>query len=119
MNDLAATLPLLDGVLERTLREIMQEEYPHLLETFRDDSFQRLALLRAALAAGAAEEIRQLAHSFKGSSSNMGAVRLAERCRQLESLAREARLDEACACLAALADDLDAVLHRLFAAPDR
>lgn len=68
------------------LREVMEEGYPELLDTFLADSASRLVELREAVDAKALSEV---AHSFKGSASNMGAVRLAELCRELESGAKD------------------------------
>src|SRR5690349_11657068 len=59
----------------------MEEGYPDLLDIFLADSEGRLNVLRTA---DSAALLVATAHSFKGSSSNMGAVRLAELCRQLE-----------------------------------
>ncbi|MDR0279011.1 MAG: Hpt domain-containing protein [Paucimonas sp.] len=63
------------------LQEIMEGNYLNLLETFLADSEDRL---RQLYKARNAEELGHAAHSFKGSCSNMGAVGLAELCRQLE-----------------------------------
>ncbi|MDD2105490.1 MULTISPECIES: Hpt domain-containing protein [Pseudomonas] len=67
------------------LREVMEDGYLQLVQTFLDDSERRLGQLHAAKSA---EELRSAAHSFKGSSSNMGAVALANLCQQLEECAR-------------------------------
>jgi HPt (histidine-containing phosphotransfer) domain-containing protein len=67
------------------LREVMEEGYPELLDTFLADSESRLVDLRKAVDAKALSEV---AHSFKGSASNMGAVRLAALCQELESEAK-------------------------------
>ena len=66
------------------LREVMEEGYLQLVQTFLDDSERRLGQLHAAKSA---EELGAAAHSFKG-SSNMGAVALANLCQQLEERAR-------------------------------
>ncbi|MDD1013164.1 Hpt domain-containing protein [Pseudomonas rubra] len=63
------------------LQEVMEDGYLQLLETFLEDSEKRLSQLHEAKSA---DELAHAAHSFKGSSSNMGAVALAELCRQLE-----------------------------------
>nr|WP_178120670.1 Hpt domain-containing protein [Pseudomonas sp. PB101] len=63
----------------------MEESYPDLLDIFLADSEERLEVLRAA---GSGDLLVETAHSFKGSSSNMGAVRLTELCHQLEQQAR-------------------------------
>ncbi|POF41861.1 histidine kinase [Pseudomonas laurylsulfativorans] len=71
------------GVLS-ALREVMEEGYPDLLEIFLADSEERLNVLRTA---DSTELLVETAHSFKGSSSNMGAVRLTKLCHQLEQQA--------------------------------
>lgn len=79
----------LDRDVLSTLQEVMEDGYPVLLETFLADSEERLRQLHKA------EDAKQLiatAHSFKGSSSNMGAIRLAELCQQLELQAKELSL---------------------------
>lgn len=71
----------LDPEVLKSLREIMGGDYPYLLQTFLDDTYKREREIREArdsLALNAA------AHSFKGSCANMGALHLAELCRQLE-----------------------------------
>lgn len=99
-----AVIHLDDSVLS-TLRDVMEDEYPTLLEVFLKDSDERIHALhqwvspRDAVAdppsSGQSDplDLKALgmtAHSFKGSSSNMGAVQLADLCRQLEELARSA-----------------------------
>ncbi|MFI8739460.1 Hpt domain-containing protein [Stutzerimonas zhaodongensis] len=85
----------LDTSVLVTLQEVMEAEYPVLLDTFLVDSEERLRLLQAACRSGEAESLRQAAHSFKGSCSNMGAAMLAELCREMEESARRDQLDEA------------------------
>lgn len=82
----------LDNRVLMTLQEVMEAEYPVLLDTFLVDSEERLRLLQRAVDAGEAEALRQAAHSFKGSCSNMGAALLAELCRELEETARREQL---------------------------
>ena len=82
-----------------TLKEVMGGDYPELLETFLSDSHQRLIQLQAA---GDAETLVETAHSFKGSCSNMGAVRLADLCHQLEQRSQV----EPAADLAALVEEI-------------
>ncbi len=87
--------PRLDSVMLATLQEVMEGDYPMLLDAFLNDSEERLRMLQETCAAGEAESLRQAAHSFKGSCSNMGAVVLADLCRQLEELAGGERLEGA------------------------
>ncbi|QLL15028.1 Hpt domain-containing protein [Pseudomonas chlororaphis] len=79
----------LDHEVLNALQEVMEDEYPLLLDTFLCDSEERLRQLHKV------DDPRQLvatAHSFKGSSSNMGAIRLAELCHQLEQRAQDSSL---------------------------
>ncbi len=85
----------LDSKVLASLQEVMESEYPVLLDTFLLDSEERLRLLQNSCQSGEAETLRQAAHSFKGSCSNMGAILLAELCRQMEETARREQLDEA------------------------
>lgn len=79
----------LDHDVLSTLQEVMEDGYPLLLETFLSDSQERLRQLRKA---DDANQLIATAHSLKGSSSNMGAIHLAELCHQLEQQAKELSL---------------------------
>lgn len=82
------------------LQEVMEGEYPKLLDTFLDDSQKRVEALRKAR--DDAKALGRIAHSFKGSSGNLGAVRLAYLCQRLEAESAEAAAD-----LGALVDQID------------
>lgn len=66
-----------------------------LMRIYLDSSRALLGRAEAALAAGDAAALQHAAHPLKSSSANVGALTLAELCRQLEALGKEARLDEA------------------------
>ncbi len=83
----------LDNTVLETLRDVMEDEYSLLLETFLLDSEERLRLLLETSLSGDAQAMRLAAHSFKGSCSNMGALLLASLCKELEELARRERLE--------------------------
>lgn len=68
------------------LQEVMEDGYLQLLQTFLEDSEKRLGQLHGAKDA---HELGLAAHSFKGSSSNMGAVGLAALCSLLEERVRQ------------------------------
>jgi HPt (histidine-containing phosphotransfer) domain-containing protein len=76
----------LDRDVLSALQEVMEDEYSMLLDTFLADSEERLSLLHKA---GDAETLGATAHSFKGSCSNMGAIRLAQLCHELEQRSKE------------------------------
>lgn len=71
----------------RELQVIMGDDFNNLLKTFVTDSTARIAAAEQALAAADGEALRRAAHSFKGSSGNMGAPRLSDLCRRIEELA--------------------------------
>jgi HPt (histidine-containing phosphotransfer) domain-containing protein len=79
----------LDRDVLSALQEVMEDEYPSLLDTFLADSEERLCVLRKAEDAA---QLMNAAHSFKGSSSNMGAIHLAELCGELEQQAKREKL---------------------------
>lgn len=74
------------------LKEIMEKDYVLLLTTFLHDSVAKLDSIKVAADQGSASELRESAHSFKGSSSNMGAVRLADLSKEIEDRAKQNRL---------------------------
>lgn len=71
------------------LQEIMEEEFSELVQVYIADSQPRIAALRQALAEQSAEEMRELAHSFKGASSNLSALPLADLCFKVECAGRD------------------------------
>lgn len=77
-------LPDLDRSVQDNLRELMQGDYLLLLDTFIIDAEKRLGQLRTFLASGDLDSFRRCAHSFKGSSGNMGAIALQQACMQAE-----------------------------------
>lgn len=81
------------------LRELREAGEPdplaELIDTYLADTPERLNDLQRALSEGNAALMRRVAHSLKGSSSNFGADRMVELCRQLEELARDGHLEGA------------------------
>jgi HPt (histidine-containing phosphotransfer) domain-containing protein len=73
LRELADTLA--DGFLADLLEQFMQETQPLLAE------------LRHAVHDGDASAVRRVAHSIKGSSGQLGGLRLASSCARLEALA--------------------------------
>jgi HPt (histidine-containing phosphotransfer) domain-containing protein len=82
----SVTDPHVDPSVLSSLQDVMADDYPALLDTFLTDSQDRLLALQAA---SDPKAISQAAHSFKGSSSNMGAVKLALLCSRLEQCANQ------------------------------
>lgn len=72
----------MDPKVVSALRDVMEGGFEDLLDTFLSDSEERLDQLRST---HEAHDLSLVAHSFKGSSSNMGAIRLARLCAELEA----------------------------------
>lgn len=83
-----ATTEHLDAAVLDELRAVLGDDFPVLITTFITDSEKRLAALRAAASAANAGQLREAAHSFKGSALNMGARQLSLLCMDAETRAR-------------------------------
>ena len=75
-----------------TLREVMEDDFGQLIETFLSDSESRVSHLQRALAEGDSEALRRAAHSLKGSCSNIGASVLGSLCQSIEQAASQGEL---------------------------
>lgn len=80
--------PPLDPVILAQVRAVFSspEAWQEMIQTYRQDSEALLGSLRQALEQRDPQAIARLAHRLKGSSSTLGAKRLAELCQQLEKL---------------------------------
>lgn len=103
----------LDAIAVEELKGVMGGDFDVLVRTFFIDSVQRIEGIRAALEARDPEALRRAAHSFKGSSGNMGAPHLAELCRALEELGRSGSVAGGDRLLDELAAEYDAVQREL------
>ena len=81
----------MDPKVVSALRDVMEGGFADLLDTFLSDSEERLGQLHSTREVG---DLTLVAHSFKGSSSNMGAIRLAHLCGLLEERAQKKQLAE-------------------------
>lgn len=85
-----------------TLRQVMEDDFGLLIDTFIQDSNDRIQALRDVISGTDPDPIRRAAHSFKGSSSNVGAIRLMALCSSLEKKAVSNKLEQ-------LEQDLEAI----------
>lgn len=90
-----ADKPHLDEEALAELKEVMEEEFCILIETYLSDSQDRISALQKALDAGNEDSFARSAHSFKGSSINIGAPLLGALCLEAEMAGREGRLQDA------------------------
>jgi HPt (histidine-containing phosphotransfer) domain-containing protein len=75
------------------LEEIMEDEFPELIQVFIDDSEPRISALLQAYENQDCTSLREIAHSFKGASGNLSALPLADLCFKIEEKARGENLE--------------------------
>jgi CheY-like chemotaxis protein len=89
-----ATAPptAIDGDMLASLWDVLSDQNPTLLqelvELFQESTPARLTELRQALKRRDAKGMRQLAHTINGTAGQLGAVRMAQTCAAIETLAR-------------------------------
>lgn len=76
------------------LEDIMEDDFGVLLTTYLVDADKKLADIADALSQGDASAVRELVHSFKGASCNIGAIPLSRLCEDVEQLARNDQIVE-------------------------
>lgn len=103
----------LDEATLNELEALLEDDFVDLIETFLADSQVRYEELTHTVTSKVAEDIRRAAHSFKGSSLNVGAVKLSSLCRELEDHAREGRTVYAKELLDNIHEELS-IVDRLF-----
>jgi len=92
-----------DGVLDReaiqALRDLSGEDDPglfvELVHLFLEDTPSRMADLTAAFRSADSDAMERTAHALKSSAANLGAAKLAQLFREIESAGRERDLQRA------------------------
>ncbi|MDA0652565.1 MAG: Hpt domain-containing protein, partial [Proteobacteria bacterium] len=103
----------LDQAVVEPLRVGKPDLWKRLIGIYMDTAPVSLETLERALANNDCPSIHMAAHTLKSSSAHMGAVKLADLCRQLEAAAGEGNLQAGPALLGALRDELDIVITSL------
>ena len=81
-------IPPLDTATVETLKGLMKDGFPHLIETFLTSTTQQYGDLKAAIETQNVDEVVKLLHMLKGSSGSVGALSLHDKSRTFESIAR-------------------------------
>ncbi|MEB3337140.1 MAG: response regulator, partial [Leptolyngbyaceae bacterium] len=85
-SKLLATLMKLDG-------EYSAEILAEVIDSYLDDAPQQLKTIATAAEKGNARVLRQAAHTLKSTSATLGAIALANLCKELEAMARNDNLE--------------------------
>ena len=107
-NEDALCKKTLDG-----LREIGSDLgptfFPELLEIFRQDATEHIAVLRSSIESGETSQLGREAHALRGASLTIGAKGMSAICMQLENLGIAQTVEGAPAVLARLDHEFDRV----------
>ncbi len=82
----------LDMQMLNELRSVLGDEFGELIDEFLCDTQGRIQEIKQAVADEDAKTVRWVAHSMKGSSSNVGAVALSDESHCLEKMARSGNI---------------------------
>lgn len=97
------------------LRDVMEGDFEFLLNTYLSDTRTRIDTLKAALDRNDLEQCARAVHSLKGSSINVGAMRLGQCCVEAEYSLRADGLRQAPAHVAAIESEFALVARELSA----
>lgn len=77
-----------DGVMLDGLRDLLADNFVHLIQAYISDGNARLQRLKDAVADQDLPSVTMESHALKGSSNNIGAQYFAELCGSLEYQSR-------------------------------
>ena len=114
-NAAGATLDrsVLEGL--RALDPATGSVLKQVINLYLEDAPQLIQQMKATLAANDTRELAKAAHTLKSASANVGALELAELCKQLETAARGEAKDEMRKLVAAVAGGFEDVQPALVA----
>ncbi len=99
----------IDENVLRELQDIMEEDFPLLLETYLSESEQQYGKVVSSWTEGDLDGLHRSAHALKGSCANVGAVLSAELCQLLERAAVSKETDQLSSTIEALQQELSVV----------
>lgn len=76
------------------MRDLLEEDFSDLVQTFITDSKQRISLLRIAQETDDNANGFEAAHALKGASANLGATQLLTLSGQLQEACRERNISQ-------------------------
>lgn len=76
------------------LREVMEDEFEDLLQTYLETAPNEIGRICNALRLIDADALAHSAHTLKGSSANLGAMQLSALCKDLEALGKAKQVDD-------------------------
>ncbi|MFK0571167.1 response regulator [Endozoicomonas sp.] len=105
--------PLIDQSVFSTLKEIMEEDFPALINSYIEDAPKLMADIKSSSKDANLEVLIRAAHTLKSSSNNFGAIRLATIAADIEKEGQANKLNEASALIPTLKSALDETIKAL------
>ncbi len=104
----------LDGDAFAALKELGEDDgdgefLTGIIQQFIEDASSRMGALRSAVRAGDAVTLEKTAHSLKSSSAYVGALTMAELCKELQELGRSGKVGGAVELVEQLCAEFDRV----------
>lgn len=97
--------PVLDKLVLEELRSILGGEVDRLIEVFLDDTPRLVAALETAAVSQDFDMLRNVAHTLKSSSANLGAMSLSNAAKRVELGARTRTLERPAVAVALIANE--------------
>ncbi len=105
--------PLIDQSVFSALQELMEEEFPVLINSYLEDAPKLMADIKFSSKDADREVLVRAAHTLKSSSNNLGATQLAMIAADIEKEGKANQLAEASALITSLESTLDETLQSL------
>jgi HPt (histidine-containing phosphotransfer) domain-containing protein len=95
------------------MRDLLEEDFADLMQTYITDSQARVASLRDALGHADNATGFDVAHTLKGASANVGAPRLTECCAQMQEACRDQTIAQQGGLIELIAQELELVAEEI------
>ena len=106
-------LHIIDAPTLSALKELMEEEFPTLINSYLEDTPKLMDDIRSAAKVANIEVLVRAAHTLKSSSNNIGAIQLATIAATIEKIGQENQLSQAAALIPSLEIALNQVIKTL------
>lgn len=105
--------PHIDAEQLAELKEVLEDEFSVLIDTYLTDAKFRLQLIENGINSQDYEAVRLAAHSLKGASANLGALVLAELCEKLEHDCKVGEYQECTMIMIEITNEIKLVVEAL------
>ncbi len=105
--------PLIDQQVLAALKELMEEEFPALINSYIEDAPKLLADILSSSKEADREILVRAAHTLKSSSNNLGAIKLAMIAETIEKQSQDNQLSVAATLIPSLQAALDETIEAL------